>query len=331
MTRGECHGGRLKQPTEKENLMPTKPQRSFSEEEKAAWRAAKQQRLVDLGEQLKAQVARVQDSDAFKRYLAAQAVFHRYSARNVFLILYQLPTASRVAGYTSWQKLGRQVRRGEAGITIFAPAPFKQTRTDTTTGEVTEKIIPRFKTATVFDYSQTIGEPLPTIKLGEIAGSAPSGAYAVLVDFATSIGYTMVSHPEDDEAEGRCNYEQHTISVQAGDPARMLHILIHELAHALTAATRQSHDRTERETIAEGVAFVACTAIGLNAGGYAFPYIAGYADRKDGAAIITRLMDTIQKTAAVMIETIETQLLGEHTDSEEAEEAAASLAAFERT
>src|SRR3982751_2098945 len=100
----------------------------------------------------------------------------------------------------------------------------------------------------------------------------------------------------------------------------MLHILIHELAHALTAARRQAHDRTARETIAEGVAFVACTAIGLDAGAYAFPYIAGYAGQKDGAAIITRLMDTIQKTAAVIIETIETRLLGERGDGEATEE-----------
>jgi hypothetical protein len=140
--------------------------------------------------------------------------------------------------------------------------------------------------------------------LGEIAGSAPEGVYAALVDFAASIGYTLVPHPEDDDAEGRCNYEQRTISVQAGTSVRMLHILIHELAHALTAARRQAHDRTERETIAEGVAFVVCTALGLDAGGYSFPYIAGYAGQKDGAAIITRLMDTIQKTAAQIIEVI---------------------------
>ena len=167
----------------------------------------------------------------------------------------------------------------------------------------------------------TDGEPLPRIKLGEIAGSAPAGAYAVLVDFAASIGYTLVPHPEDDEAEGRCHYEEQTISVQAGAPERMLHILIHELAHALTSATRQAHDRTERETIAEGVAFVACTAIGLDAGGYAFPYIAGYAGQKDGAAIITRLMDTIQKTAVQIIEVVEAQLLGERGDGEATEEA----------
>src|SRR5215213_6149011 len=302
--------------------MCTKPQRTFSKADKAAWRAAKQQRLADLGEQLTAQVARVQDSDAFKRYLVAQAVFHRYSARNVFLILYQMPNATRVAGYTAGQKLGRQVRRGETGITIFASAPFKQTTTDTATGAVTEELIPRFKTATVFDIAQTVGEPLPTITLGEIVGSAPAGAYAALVDFAASIGYTLVPHPEDDAAEGRCNYEQHTISVQSGAPERMLHILIHELAHALTAEIRQAHDRIERETIAEGVAFVVCTAIGLDAGAYAFPYIAGYADRKEGAAIITRLMDTIQKTATQIIEVVETRLLGERSDSEAIEELA---------
>src|SRR3954451_8185965 len=161
--------------------MRTKPQRAFSDSDKAAWRAAKQQRLTDLGEQLKTQIAAVQDSEAFKRYLVAQAVFHRYSARNVFLILYQMPDATRVAGYTTWQKLGRQVRRGERGITIFAPSPFKQTTTDAATGEVTEELIPRFKTATVFDIAQTVGDPVPTITLGEIVGSAPAGAYAVLV------------------------------------------------------------------------------------------------------------------------------------------------------
>jgi hypothetical protein len=98
----------------------------------------------------------VQDSNAFKRYLAAPAVFHRYSARNGFLILYQMPNATIVAGYTSWQKLGRQVRHGERGITIFAPAPFKQTATDAATGEVSEEIAPRFKTATVFDIAQAV-------------------------------------------------------------------------------------------------------------------------------------------------------------------------------
>jgi len=301
--------------------MRTRQSHTFSEADKVAWRAAKQQRLTDLGEQLKTQVAAVQDSDAFKRYLAAQAVFHRYSARNVFLILFQRPEATRVAGYTTWQKLGRQVRRGATGITIFAPAPFKQTTTDTTTGDVTEELIPRFKTATVFDISMTDGEPLSTIKLGEIVGSAPEGAYVVLVDFAASIGYNLVPHSEGDDAEGRCNYEERTISVRAGTAERMLHILIHELAHALTAAIRQAHDRTARETIAEGVAFVACTAIGLDAGGYAFPYIAGYAGQKDGAAIITRLMDTIQKTAAQIIEVVETRLLGERAETEETEEA----------
>ena len=182
--------------------MRTKQQRRFTEDDKAAWRAAKQQRLTELGEQLKQEVAAVQDSEAFKRYLAAQAVFHRYSARNVFLILFQRPEATRIAGYTTWQRLGRQVRRGETGITIFAPAPFKQSTTDTATGAVTEELIPRFKTATVFDIAQTVGEPLPTIKLGEIAGSAPEGAYAVLVEFAASIGTSSSLTPRTTRPKG---------------------------------------------------------------------------------------------------------------------------------
>jgi hypothetical protein len=311
--------GRNKDFHKGEMIMRTKQKRTFSEVDKAVGCATRQQRLADLGEQLKTQVAAVQDSDAFKRYLAAQARFYRYSARNVFLILSQMPEATHVAGYTSWRKLGRYVRRGERGITIVAPAPFKTRTTDTISGEVSQEMILRFKTATVFDISQTDGEPLPGITLTDIAGSAPVGAYDLLVDFAASIGYSLVPHPENDEAEGRCNYEQRTMSVQAGTPARMLHILIHELAHALTAARRQVHDRTARETIAEGVAFVVCTAMGLDAGGYSFHYIAGYAGQKDGRAIMMRLMDTIQKTAAQIIEVIETRLLDERAESEETE------------
>lgn len=308
--------------------MSPKAHRSFTEADKAAWQAARQQRVADLGEQLKQQVAALQDSHSFKRYLVAQAVFHRYSARNVFLILFQRPDATRVAGYTTWQKLGRQVRRGEAGITIFAPAPFKRSSTDAATGEVTEELIPRFKTATVFDIAQTEGEMLPELTLGEVVGSAPAGAYAALVDFVASIGYTLVPHPETDATEGRCNYAQQTISVRGGAPERMLHVLIHELAHALTASIRHAHDHTERETIAEGVAFVVSTAVGLDASAASFPYIAGYAGQQDGAAILTRLMDTIQKTAAQIIEIIETRLLGKHDDGEATEEAAGIPAAL---
>lgn len=307
--------------------MRTKQQQTFSEADKAAWRAAKQQRLADLGEQLKQQVAALQDSQTFKRYLAAQARFHRYSARNVFLILFQRPEATRVAGYTTWKKLGRQVRRNEAGITIFAPAPFKRSSADAATGEVTEELIPRFKTATVFDIAQTEGKALPELTLGEIAGSAPEGAYAALVQFAASIGYAIVPHLEDDQTEGRCNYTQQTISVREAAPERMLHVLIHELAHALTGAIRQTHEHTERETIAEGVAFVACTAIGLDASAASFPYIAGYAGQQDGAAIIARLMDTIQRTSAQIIEIVETCLLGEYVDSEAIEDGSGTSAA----
>jgi hypothetical protein len=205
-------------------IMHTKQKRTFSEADKAAWCAAREQRLADLGEQLKTQVAAVQDSDTFKRYLAAQAVFHRYSARNVFLILFQMPEATHVASYMTWQRLGRQVRRGERDITIVAPSPFKARTTDSASGEVSEEIILHFKTATVFDISQTDGEPLSDMRLTDIAGSAPVGAYDVLGEFAASLGYSLVPHPENDEAEGRCDYEQQTISVADAAPASMLQL-----------------------------------------------------------------------------------------------------------
>src|SRR5687767_7437256 len=114
-----------------------------------------------------------------------------------------MPEATHVAGYTTWQRLVRQVRRDEQGIAIVAPSPFKKTATDATSGELVEEMILHFKTATVFDISQTDGEPLPNITFTEVVGSAPMGAYDVLVDFAASLGYSLVPHPENDDAEGR--------------------------------------------------------------------------------------------------------------------------------
>src|SRR3954464_9143746 len=127
--------------------------------------------------QLERSVEAIQDSDTFRAYLTAQARFHNYSWGNVLLILGQRPDASRVAGYRTWQSLGRQVRRGEKAIRIIAPAYYKKKERDEQTGEDTERQVTFFRGVSVFDVSQTDGAPLPEIPVPVLDSEAGSELY----------------------------------------------------------------------------------------------------------------------------------------------------------
>src|SRR5215211_5436970 len=113
--------------------------------------------------QLERAVEGIQDSDTFRAYLTAQARFHHYSWGNVLLILSQSPAATSVAGYRTWQSLDRQVKRGEKAIRIIAPAYYKKKERDEQTGEDIERAVTFFRGASIFDISQTEGEPLPEV------------------------------------------------------------------------------------------------------------------------------------------------------------------------
>jgi hypothetical protein len=134
-----------------------------NEERKAIEREERRDRRVrETMELLDAGVTKVLEGEAFKRYLAFAARFHRYSANNSLLILVQRPNATRVAGYRTWQRLGRQVRRGEEGLKILAP--ILRTVEDDESGE-TARVLCFFRVVKVFDVSQTDSisgaEPLP--------------------------------------------------------------------------------------------------------------------------------------------------------------------------
>ena len=101
--------------------MPTKTHRPYTETDKQRFQQERQERMDGLAQQLEQGIAAIQSGDAFKRYLRTAAKFHRYSFGNTLLILCQCPDATQVAGYTTWQQLGRQIRKGETGIRIFAP------------------------------------------------------------------------------------------------------------------------------------------------------------------------------------------------------------------
>src|SRR5215212_9486812 len=121
-------------------------------------------------------VGAIHDSDTFRDYLDAQARFHEYSFGNTLLILSQNPAATRVAGYQTWKQLGRQMRRGERGIRIIVPlrgrAAVSPAESETSDDEQPkgERTIVRFETGSVFDVSQTDGEPLPTVEVPVLEG-----------------------------------------------------------------------------------------------------------------------------------------------------------------
>ena len=140
-------------------------------------RAARAEKVAEASRLLEAGVREVLDAEGFRRYLRFSARFHRYSANNVLLILAQRPDATRVAGYEAWRSMGRQVRRGEKGIRILAPVTRKA---EDERGKEAARALVGFRTATVFDVSQTDGEELPQAPTPEDLEPDPSGVAARL-------------------------------------------------------------------------------------------------------------------------------------------------------
>src|SRR5690348_9342487 len=108
--------------------------------------------------------------------------FHRYSANNALLINLQCPDATRVAGYQAWQRLGRQVRKGEKGIAILAPVVYRRRPVDATDPDALVGVLAGFRVAFVFDISQTEGDPLPEIPVVALAGDAPAAPWDLLAN-----------------------------------------------------------------------------------------------------------------------------------------------------
>ncbi len=247
--------------------------------------AEREQRTTELLAQLEAGVTAIQTSDDFKRYLSVAAKFHAYSSNNVLLVIAQRPDAIRVAGYRTWQSLGRQVNKGERAIYIFAPRPYRVKSETEPDEDVRERLT--FRLVPVFDLEQTTGDPLPVMEAPALTGDADADAYHALVRFATSEGLTVTSHdPNTDGDDTRSSYHGYyspgrkLIFVKQAAPAQMLKTLIHELAHHLDPELELA-PAGERETVAEATAFIVAAHQGIDTGSYSFPYIATWAGQQD--------------------------------------------------
>ena len=267
-------------------------------------------------------------SNRYQEFLKTMAKFHNYSFNNTMLIAMQRPDATLVTSYKNWQSMGRQVMKGEKGITIIAPAPYKKMKQKEvldenqrpimgTDGkpktEQVEVIVPNFKAVTVFDIAQTSGEPIQIL--------APELLTAAVQDFDSFMQAIQKISPVPirfDEIDGNANGYYHNadkeIVIKKGlSESQTLKTTIHETAHAklhdkeIMESLGVEKDRLTKEVEAESVAYCVCSSFGLDTSDYSFPYIAGWSSSREMKEMKAS-MDVIRKTAGEMIDQLTEQL-----------------------
>jgi len=238
-------------------------------------------------------------SETLKTYLAAIGRFHRYSLRNVMLIASQNPKSTHVAGFHTWHKLGRFVKKGEKGILILAPV-VRAKKSGPEKTETDESSTPvGFRVAYVFDISQTDGQELP--ELGSVNGD-PCEYRDRLGKFVTDQGIALEYSQDISPARGTSAGGKITL-LPGQTPAEDFATLAHEVAHELMHRDdrRSSTSKRSRETEAEAVAFVVCQGIGLETGSAARDYIQLY----DGdAKLLAECLEHIRQTATHILNAI---------------------------
>lgn len=248
-------------------------------------RVPAEDRLAAVHGQLTAAVDALVDGPAWRRMLEVAARFHRYSPNNVLLITLQRPDATQVAGYQTWKQLGRQVRKGEAGIAILAPIAVRRLAADdvppdAAQPETSERVLRGFRVTHVFDIGQTDGPPLPEVRPQLLDGAAPLGVWADLLDQVEAAGYAF-GYADIAPANGRTSHLERTVVLRPDlSGAQSVKTLAHELAHVLLHQPGELPDgftRARAEVEAESVAFVVCAAHGLATGEYTVPYVACWA------------------------------------------------------
>jgi len=237
-------------------------------------------------------------SEALTRYLKAIGRFHRYSLHNVLLIALQKPNASYVAGFRTWNELGRFVKKGEKGIMILAPIARRKAE-NSEDDEKEPSRIAGFRAAYVFDVSQTDGKELPQIGLVE---GDPREYSDKLRRFATEEGIS-VEYSEDITPARGTSYGGRVAILPDQSPAEEFSTLAHELAHELLhrGDRRASTNKQIRETEAEATAFVVCQAIGLQTGSAATDYIQLW---NGDVQTLTESLGYIRQAASQMLEAL---------------------------
>lgn len=297
--------------------------------------------LHQITDKLEKGVKDVFQSDKYKQFLNVMAKFPRYSVNNTMLIMMQRPDAQLCQSFTGWKQMGRYVKKGEKGISILAPAPYKiereQTKLDDkgrpvydADGEpVKEKVevtIRAFKVVKTFDLAQTDGKELPTIGPNELVGSIDG--YPKLLQALQEISPVPISFELiDGGAKGYYNLENKSIVIQDGmSEVQTIKTLLHEMAHQKlhdkdTVPEAKDITRNGKEVEAESVAYVVCQHYGINTSDYSFSYVAGWSEGKETPELKTSL-DKIRQTASEFIYQIDQRMEVLMAEKEQVQETA---------
>jgi hypothetical protein len=251
---------------------------------------------------LESSVADLAASEGWTRYLESRSRFHSYSFGNVLLIAWQRPGATQVAGYKAWQGMGRQVRKGERGISILAPMVRKVDHDD---GSDPDRVVTGFRVVSVFDVSQTDGESIPEPPCKVLGGEGPEGLEAALVAHAHSEGLTVTT-ARMDGPNGEIDRTARTITVADRlGPAARCKTLAHELGHWHDLGTGMVTDRAGAEIVAESVAFVVGQAAGLDTSDYSAGYVLTWAD--GNVDTLKEAAERIDRAARPILAALETE------------------------
>ncbi|EMD16755.1 hypothetical protein HMPREF9943_00983 [Eggerthia catenaformis OT 569 = DSM 20559] len=287
-------------------------------------------RLKEITDRLEQGILEVFESERYKEYLRVMSKFHHYSFNNTMLIALQKPDASLIAGFSAWKNThGRTVKKGEKGIRIIAPAPFKvkqeMEKLDPKTNmplvgadgnaiiEEKEITIPAYKVVSVFDVSQTEGKELPSIGVDELTGDVSQ-----YEDFFTALKKASpvpiaLEHIEG-SAHGYYHLAEKRIAIDDNmSELQTLKTAIHEIAHAklhdidLNAPKEEKENRPNqrtREVEAESIAYTVCQHYGLDTSDYSFGYVAGWSSGKELSELKGSL-ETIRLAASELIDSID--------------------------
>jgi len=288
------------------------------------------EKLKEITDRLEQGIKELFDSERYKEYLRVMSKFHNYSFNNTLLIAMQKPDASLVAGFSAWKNnFQRNVVKGEKGIKILAPSPFKIKKEMEKIDPATQKpvigadgkpvkeekeiTIPAFKVVSVFDVSQTEGKELPDIAVDTLTGDVErfKDVFAALEKTSpVPIGFEKI----EGGAHGYYHLEDKRIAIDEGmSELQTLKTAIHEIAHAklhdidLNAPKEEQQDRPDRRTRevqAESVAYAVCQHYGLDTSDYSFGYVAGWSSGRELDELKSSL-ETIRSTAAEIINSID--------------------------
>ena len=287
------------------------------------------------------------DSEKFKAYLNTMSKFHNYSFNNTLLIAMQKPDATLVAGFQSWQKnFERHVNKGEKGIKIMAPSPYKKKQEmeviDQKTGrpvlgddgkpktEEVEITIPAFRPVTVFDVSQTSGKEIPTLGADELKFSVEG--FEDFMKAMERVAPVPIEYMDiSSGAKGYFSPSEQMIAIQKDmGESQTVKTAVHETAHSLLhdkdnvrvegIEAGDKKTRSTKEVEAESVAYTVCQHFGIDTSDYSFAYVAGWSSGKEMPEL-KESMDTIRKTASQLITGIEDALKEIKLEREQSQEA----------